>query len=133
MSYVKFQISNELAEKVYDLVEMSKNGGKIRKGTNEVTKAIERSNAKIVIMAEDVTPPEILMHIPSLCEERSIPYCYVPSKKELGSAAGLEVPTAAIAVSDAGEGKNLLMEIIKSLKQTKKGSDGKKEEKPKEN
>ena len=129
MSYVKFQIPNELAEKVYDLVEMSKNGGKIRKGTNEVTKAIERSSAKLVVMAEDVTPPEILMHIPSLCEERDIPYCYVPSKKELGSAAGLEVPTAAIAVSDAGEGKNVLMEVTKSLKEMKKDSDGKKEEK----
>ena len=115
MSYVKFQISKELAEKIYDLVEITKNSGKLRKGTNEVTKAIERSNAKLVIMSEDVTPPEILMHIPSLCKERNIPFCYVPSKKELGSAAGLEVPSASIAISDAGEGKELLMKILKEL------------------
>jgi large subunit ribosomal protein L7Ae len=121
LSFIKFQVPKELAEKVYDLVEISKNSGKVRKGSNEVTKAIERSNAQLVIMAEDVSPPEILMHIPSLCDERGIHYCYVPSKKELGSAAGLEVPTAAIAISDAGEGKELLMKINKELDDLKKG------------
>ena len=39
---------------------------KIRKGMNEVTKSIERVQAKIVVMAEDVSPPEILFHIPLL-------------------------------------------------------------------
>jgi len=121
LSYVKFQITKELAEKIYDLVETAKNSGKIRKGTNEVTKSIERSNAKLVIMAEDVTPPEILMHIPALCEERKIVYVYIPSKKELGSAAGLEVPTASIAISDAGEGKEVLMQVNKEIEIAKKG------------
>jgi len=121
LSYVKFQITKELAERIYDLVETAKNSGKIRKGTNEVTKSIERSNAKLVIMAEDVTPPEILMHIPALCEERKIMYVYIPSKKELGSAAGLEVPTASIAISDAGEGKEVLMQVNKEIEIAKKG------------
>lgn len=120
MSYTKFQVPKELSEKIYDLIEIAKNTGKVRKGTNEVTKAVERSNADLVVMAEDVSPPEILMHIPSLCEERSISYAYVPSKKELGSSAGLEVPTASVAISDAGEGKELLMKIQKELKSLKK-------------
>jgi len=44
---------------------------------NEVTKSIERQLAKLIVMAEDVSPPEILFHIPLLCEEKGIPYAYL--------------------------------------------------------
>ena len=108
-------MSNELVEKVYELIELARGSGKIRKGTNETTKAVERGIAKLVVVAEDVNPPEITMHLPPLCEEKNIPLVKVPSKKELGAAAGLEVASASVAVIDAGEGKNLLMEIKKAL------------------
>jgi large subunit ribosomal protein L7Ae len=115
--YVKFQTPKDLSDKLLQLVEMAKNSGKIRKGLNESTKAIERSIAQLVIVAEDVEPEEIVMHIPPLCEEKNIPYAFVPSKLELGRAAGIEVGSAAISITDAGDGKDLIKEVLKRLKE----------------
>jgi large subunit ribosomal protein L7Ae len=118
--YVKFEMPKDLADKTYELVELARDGGKIRKGTNEVTKLVERGEALMVIMAEDVSPPEILMHMPALCEERNVPYAFVPSKAELGNACGLEKPTASVAILDAAKGKPALDELSEKLKALKK-------------
>ncbi len=119
--YVKFEMPKELANKTYDVIETARDTGKIRKGTNEVTKNIERGQAKFVVMAEDIQPEEILAHIPLLCEEKDIPYAYVPSKQELGSAAGLEVPTGAVAVIEPGKSKVMIESIVKRLGSAKGG------------
>ncbi len=97
-----------MSEKLYEAVELAKKTGKIRKGINEVTKVVERGKAKHVIYAEDVSPKEITMHLPILCKEKSIPCSAVPSKEELGAAAGLPVGTGAVAIMTAGEGKDIL-------------------------
>jgi len=87
----------------YEIVEKAKKTGKIEKGTNEVTKAIELGTAKLVVYASDVSPKEIVMHLPVLCKEKNIPCYQVDSRKKLGVAAGLPVGTASIAVIEAGE------------------------------
>ena len=92
-------------KEVLDLIEIARETGKIRKGINETTKAIERGQAKIVAIAGDIDPPEIAMHIPALCEEKKIDFCKISSKSELGRAAGITVGTSAVAVIDLGEGK----------------------------
>ena len=117
--FVKFDTPKELSDKAYSLAEIARDGGKIKKGTNEVTKAIERGDAVIVIMATDVEPPEILAHIPALCEEKKVPDVYVPSKAERGNAIGLEKPTASIAVTDVGKGKLVCEEIVEAVKALK--------------
>ncbi len=117
--YVKFETPKELSDKAYSLAEMARDGGKIKKGTNEVTKVVERGAAAMVIMACDVEPPEILAHMPALCEERNVPYVYVPSKAELGSAIGLDKPTASVAIVDVGKGKALCEEIAQAVKSLK--------------
>jgi large subunit ribosomal protein L7Ae len=117
--FVKFETPKELSDKAYTLAEMARDGGKIKKGTNEVTKAVERGEAAIVIMAVDVEPPEILAHMPALCEERGVPYVYVPAKAELGNSIGLEKPTASIAIIDVGKGKALCEEIAEAVKALK--------------
>ena len=76
--FVTYEAPSELSEKAYLAAETARDGGKIRKGSNEVTKIIERGQAKLVIMALDVEPPEILAHLPMLCEEKQIPYTDVP-------------------------------------------------------
>ncbi len=119
-SYVKFSVSKELSDKVLQLVEMAKNSGKIKKGTNETTKAIEKSIAQLVVIAEDVDPEEIVMHLPALCDEKKVPYVFVPSKQDLGRSAGIDKAMAAAAVTEAGEGKNLLKEIVQGLEAAKK-------------
>lgn len=112
--------SKELSDKILRLVETAKNTGKINKGTNETTKAVERGNAKLVVIAEDVDPKEIVMHLPPLCEEKKIPYVFVPSKMELGRAAGIDVASAAIGILEAGEGKEQLDEVLKSVEKSEK-------------
>ena len=114
-SYTKFEVPKELSDKVLQAIETAKNTGKIRKGTNESTKAVEKGEGKLLAIAGDVEPQEIVMHLPPLCDEKKIPYVYVPSKSELGRAAGLDVPSAAICITEAGEGKEALKEIITNI------------------
>jgi len=115
----KFKVPKELADRVLQLVEMAKNTGQTRKGMNEATKSVERGEAKLVVIAEDVEPPEIVMHLPPLCNEKKVPYVYVPSKMELGRAAGIDVPSAAISIAEVGEGKNLIKDVLKQIKAAK--------------
>ncbi|QKQ98520.1 50S ribosomal protein L7ae [Candidatus Nanohaloarchaea archaeon] len=111
MTYQKFEPEETLAEQTYDAVEKAADTGKVVKGTNEVTKAIERNNADLVVIAGNVSPEEIVMHLPALAEERDISYTFVPDKEELGLAAGLEVQTAATAVVDAGSAEDDVEDI----------------------
>ena len=123
MSYVKFKIPDDLKNQIkIKLTTIAETrDSKIRKGMNEVTKSIERSAAKIVIMAEDVSPPEILFHIPLLCEEKMVPYGYISTKKELGNIARLNISASAIAIENLGTGNdNILDDIIKKLNALKK-------------
>lgn len=108
-------ISKELLDKVYEAIELAKKTGKIKKGTNETTKVVERGTAKLVIVAKDVNPKEIIMHLPSLCEEKGIPFVVVNSREELGAVAGLPLPTSSIAIVDEGDAKKVIKEIADSL------------------
>ena len=118
--YVKFQVPKELSDKILQLIESARNTGKIRRGMNETTKAIDKGVSKLVVIAEDVEPKEIVMHLPVLCGEKKIPYVYVPSKLELGRASGLDVPSAAISVDEPGEGKDALKEILVKIEELRK-------------
>lgn len=113
----KFEIPKELSDKVYQVVEAAKKSGKVKKGTNESTKAIERGLAKLVVIASDVDPPEIVAPLPYICEEKKIPFLFVPSKEKLGKACGIDVPASAVTIADAGEGDKLLKEILSKLKE----------------
>lgn len=110
------EFAKDVIEKAYEAVEAAKKTGKIKKGVNEATKAIERGSAKLVVLAKDVNPKEIIMHLPPLCEEKGIPLVIVNSKEELGAAAGLNLSTSAIAITQEGEAKNLIKEIITKIK-----------------
>jgi large subunit ribosomal protein L7Ae len=118
--YVRFETPSDIADKVLQLVQVASETGKVRVGTNEVTKSSERAEAKLVVMAEDVDPVEILVHIPMLCEEKRIPYLYVPKKQRLGQSAGLSKSAASVAVVEAGEAKALLEELATTFPTLKK-------------
>src|SRR5712692_456659 len=96
--YVRFEVPQDLSNKAYEVLQVARDSGKIKKGTNETTKAIERGVAKFVVIAEDVEPPEVVAHLPLLCEEKKIPYIFVPNKNQLGSSSGIEVPAASVAI-----------------------------------
>jgi len=88
---------------IYNIVEKARKTGKIEKGTNEVTKAIERETAKLVVYASDVSPKEIIQHLPVLCKEKKIKCVEVDSKQKLGIAAGLSISCSSIAVVNSGD------------------------------
>jgi len=113
--------SKDLVDKILQAIEIARNTGKIKKGTNEVTKAIERGMAKLVITAEDIQPKEIVMHIPALCNEKKCFYITVPSKEDLGRAAGINVPTASVCIVEPGEARDLVNEIYEKIKQLERG------------
>jgi large subunit ribosomal protein L7Ae len=118
--YVRFETPSDVADKALQLVQVASETGKIRVGTNEVTKSSERGEAKLVVMAEDVDPVEILVHVPMLCEEKRIPYVYVNKKQRLGQSAGLTKSAASIAIVEPGDAKALLEEIINAFPTLKK-------------
>jgi len=111
----KKELSKEQSEDVMRILEVIKQNGKLKKGANEVTKAVERNTAKLVVLANDVSPAEIVMHLPILCEEKSVVCVVGGSKEELGAAAGLTVGTVAVAVTDEGNAKNDLQKVLDSL------------------
>jgi large subunit ribosomal protein L7Ae len=119
--YVKFEVPKEVADAAYEALQIAAKTGTVRKGTNETTKAVERAQAKLVVIAEDVDPPEVVAHLPLLCEERKIPYVFVPSKEKIGSAVGIDVPASSACVVNEGEAVGLVKEIIKRIEQIKKG------------
>ncbi len=70
-----------------------------------------------MLVAENVEPPEIVAHLPLLCDERRAPYVYVPEKHRLGQAAGLMVSSAAAAIEEPGEAGDLVNEIVAKLRE----------------
>mgnify|MGYP001575666096 FL=1 len=112
----QLEVPKEMIDRVYEAIEVAKTTGKLKKGSNEVTKSIERGVAKLVVVAKDVSPPEIVMHIPILCEEKNIPCVQVPSREELGAAAGIGLPTATVAIVLEGEAKDIIKDIIAKVK-----------------
>jgi large subunit ribosomal protein L7Ae len=119
--YVKFQVPVDLVSPIYEAIRVAQQSGKVKKGTNEVTKAIERGISKLVIIAEDVEPPEVVAHLPILCEEHGIPYGFVPSRQELGKSLGIDVTSAAAAILDSGDAQHIVDQIVASLSQIKGG------------
>ena len=88
---------------IYDIVEKAAKTGKVDKGVNEVTKAVERGVAKLVVVASDIDPKELTQHLPILCKEKGIAFAEADSREKLGISVGINRPSAAVAVIEAGE------------------------------
>lgn len=113
--YVTYDVPTDLAESALEALEIARDTGQIKKGTNEVTKSIERGNAKLVLIAEDVQPEEVVMHIPELADERGIPFVFIETQDEIGRAAGLEVGSSAAAIVDPGEAGGDVEDIAETI------------------
>lgn len=115
-TYVDKETPSDVQQSVLELLEKARqSGGRIRKGTNEATKSIERGDAKLVVIAGDVDPEEIVMHLPLLSKEKHIAYCFINAKADLGKAAGLGLGTSAVAISSPGTADAELKKILEKL------------------
>ena len=86
----------------------------LKKGANEATKTLNRGVSEIIVLAADTSPLAIVLHLPLLCEDKNVPYVYVPSKTALGRACG--VSRAVIAASITTNEASDLSGQIRSLK-----------------
>ncbi|MFB6075011.1 MAG: 50S ribosomal protein L7Ae [Haloarculaceae archaeon] len=109
--YVDFDVPADLEDDALEALEVARDTGTVKKGTNETTKAIERGSAELVFVAEDVQPEEIVMHLPELADEKGVPFVFVGAQDDVGRAAGLEVGSAAAAIVDAGEASDDVEDI----------------------
>lgn len=114
-NYVTFEVSEEIQNKALEAVEAARESGKIKKGSNEATKAIERGIAQLVLIGGDVEPAEIVMHLGPLCDEKKIPYLFINKQNDIGAACGLEVGSAAAAIVKSGKAKETIDEIVAQI------------------
>lgn len=119
--YVKFETPADLVSPILEALRVAATSGKVKKGTNEVTKAIERGSSKLIVIAEDVEPPEVVAHLPILCEEQGTAFVFVPTKQELGNSLGIEITSAAAAILDAGDAQHIVDQIIETIAKIKGG------------
>lgn len=110
-SYVKYETPKEIVAKSLEALTIANDTGKVRKGANEATKGIESGTAQLVLIASDVEPQEVVMHLPEICKEKSIAYVYIPTKKEIGAACGIPVPCAAVSIDKAGNATEMVKAI----------------------
>jgi large subunit ribosomal protein L7Ae len=123
--YVKFETPPDLINPILEALRVASQSGKVRKGTNEATKAIERGISKLIVIAEDVEPPEVVAHLPIICDEQGAAYAFVPSKQELGKALGIDVTSAAAAILDSGDAQHIVDQVIESIAKVKGGKSDK--------
>ena len=104
----------ELTSKILDLVQQATNYRQLKKGANEATKTLNRGKSSFIVLAADTEPLEIILHIPLLCEDKNVPYVFVPSKIALGRACGVTRPVVACSI--VADSKSQLSGQIDSIK-----------------
>ncbi|PWN99186.1 putative SNU13-component of the U4/U6.U5 snRNP [Tilletiopsis washingtonensis] len=104
-----------LTNQILDLVQQAAHYKQLKKGANEATKTLNRGIAEFIVMVADVEPIEIVLHLPLLCEDKNVPYVFVPSKTALGRACGVSRPVVACSVT-TNEARELQSQI-QSVKQ----------------
>ncbi|KAF3393019.1 13 kDa ribonucleoprotein-associated protein [Talaromyces pinophilus] len=102
-----------LTQNILDVVQQASHYKQLKKGANEATKTLNRGTSEIIILAADTSPLAILLHLPLLCEDKNVPYCYVPSKLALGRATGVSRPVIAVSITtnDASDLKPQILAI----------------------
>ena len=104
----------KLSATILELVQQASNYKQLKKGANEATKTLNRGISEFIVMTADTEPLEIVLHLPLLCEDKNVPYVFVPSKVALGRACG--VSRSVVAASVTTNDKSQLADQIKKLK-----------------
>ncbi|XP_018424732.1 PREDICTED: H/ACA ribonucleoprotein complex subunit 2 [Nanorana parkeri] len=108
----------KLTKRLYKCIKKAIKHKNIRRGVKEVQKFINKGEKGIVVLAGDTLPIEVYCHVPVMCEDRGIPYAYIPSKSDLGAAAGSKRPTCVILIkpnSEYEDSYNECMEEVQAL------------------
>ena len=98
-NYYVSPIANPLADeglrgKLLKLTRRLNREKRLRRGVKDVVKAVRKGAKGICVIAADVSPVDVISHLPVLCEDRQLPYVFVRSRMELGVAAETKKPTS---------------------------------------
>eukprot|EP01138_Halocafeteria_seosinensis_P012560 gb/GECG01012833.1/.p1 GENE.gb/GECG01012833.1/~~gb/GECG01012833.1/.p1 ORF type:complete len:117 (+),score=16.93 gb/GECG01012833.1/:1-351(+) len=90
----------------------------LKRGVKEVEKAIRKGDQGLVVVAGDISPLDVISHLPVYCEEKDIPYVFVSAKKDLGAASNTKRPTSCVLISTKTdfEYRSKTEDIIKEVK-----------------
>ncbi|KAJ1930382.1 snoRNA-binding protein, partial [Linderina pennispora] len=94
----------KLAKKVLKTVKKAAKHRHVKRGVKEVVKGLRKGEKGLVVMAGNISPIDVLSHIPILCEDSNVPYCFVPTKEELGGSCSTKRPTCCIMIVPGGKG-----------------------------
>ncbi|KAF5389848.1 hypothetical protein D9757_003659 [Collybiopsis confluens] len=100
----------DLTNTLLDLIQQAAQYKQLKKGANEATKTLNRGVAEIIVLTADTEPLEILLHLPLLCEEKNVPYVFLPSKAALGRACNVTRPVIAVSIT-TGDSRELSTQI----------------------
>lgn len=103
--------SKKLTKKIYKMINKAKANNSLRKGIKEVQKCLRKGEKGIMVLAGDVSPIDIITHIPIVCEEVDIPYCYTPSKSDLGEAYGSKRQSCMVLIKKHSAYENDFNEV----------------------
>ncbi|KAG6115026.1 hypothetical protein E4U13_003076 [Claviceps humidiphila] len=101
-------------KKVYKTIRKAAKNGTLKRGVKEVVKTLRKSPASapgytsfpgVVIIAGDISPMDVISHIPVLCEDHNVPFIFVTSRAELGAAAKTKRPTSVVMIMEKAESK----------------------------
>ena len=106
----------DLTRSLFELVEKCNTQKKLKKGANESGKSLNRDLAELIILAADASPLEIILHLPLLCEDKSVPYIFVPSMAELGQACGTSRNVIACSIVKRDSNDDAMAEEINQVR-----------------
>ncbi|KAI5467211.1 50S ribosomal protein L30e-like protein [Mariannaea sp. PMI_226] len=101
-------------KKIYKTIRKSAKHNTLKRGVKEVVKTLRKSPPSapgytsfpgVVIIAGDISPMDVISHLPVLCEDHNVPFIFVTSRAELGAAAKTKRPTSVVMIMEKAEGK----------------------------
>merc|ERR1711878_232138 len=103
--------SKKLAKKLYKCIKKGiKHKTYVRNGLKDVQARIRKGERGLVVFAGDVTPIEVMCHLPAVCEEKGLPYCYTPSRQDLGTAMGVKRGSLMVLIKEHEDYKDVFEE-----------------------
>ncbi|KAK0165351.1 hypothetical protein PV328_003870 [Microctonus aethiopoides] len=109
--------SKKLTKKIYKLIKKaSKQKTYLRNGLKDVQKHIRKGEKGLVIFAGDVYPIEIMCHLPIVCEDKELPYCFVPSRQDIGTAMGVKRGSLMVLIKEHADYKELYDELKEAIR-----------------
>ncbi|XP_057311223.1 H/ACA ribonucleoprotein complex subunit 2-like protein [Hydractinia symbiolongicarpus] len=109
--------SKKMTKRIYKIVKKAAKKKELRRGVKEVAKAIRKKEKGLVIFAGDVSPLDVYSHMPVMCEDNKLPYCFVPARIDLGLASQTKRATCVVMVKKSDDYADAYTELRDAIKE----------------